>query len=194
MLVFCFAKKSMNINSTKKYSDRELVEIFPEASEIIPEKISEWQEKYDCLEAEIKSALSKVPEKDAWFYDIVFEKLLIPGLLEIENHIFRLKRQLLITQGSTDKSFRNYENFQEMLAIAKNHPIFELARDKLELKPAGKNFVALCPFHNEKTPSCYFYTATNTFVCFGCGEKGDVIKFTMLFYGVGFKDAVKMLQ
>jgi len=135
----------------------------------------------------------KVPKKDRWFWDIFFKKLKIPALLKIENHIFRLKRQLSISNGPT-RTNRKWENFQEMIAIAKTYPICELARDKLELKPSGKNFVALCPFHNEKTPSCYFYTETNTFYCFGCNEKGDVIKFIMLLYGIEFKEAVRMLQ
>jgi hypothetical protein len=187
----------MPTNLTKKYSDRELLEIFPEAKKIIPEKISEWQDEYDSLTNDIKELLKAVDEycpKDAWFYEIIAEKMMIPDLLKIENHILRLKRQQMIASSKGNKHQKYFENFQEMIAIAKAHPICELARDKLELKPSGKNFIALCPFHDEKTPSCYFYTETNTFVCFGCGQKGDVIKFTMQLYGVGFKDAVKMLQ
>ncbi|QQS61696.1 MAG: tryptophan 7-halogenase [Candidatus Moraniibacteriota bacterium] len=183
---------------SKKYSDQELLEIFPEAKTIIPEKISEWQEEYDKLANEIKGFLTAVyercPEKDVWFWEIVAEKLMIPDLLKIENHILRLKRQQIIAKGKSNRRQENYEKFQEKIILARSYPIYELARDKLDLKPSGKNFVALCPFHNEKTPSCYFYTETNTFVCFGCGEKSDIIKFTMHFYGVGFRDAVEMLQ
>jgi len=179
--------------SQPRYTDKELLEIFPQAKDSIPEAILEWQEKHDDLAEEIKSTYSKVPEKDRWFYDILFERLRIPELLQIENHIFRLKRQLAIAKGPTSSGGK-WENFQEMIDIAKTRSISELARDKLQLKPSGKNFVALCPFHNEKTPSCYFYTETNSFYCFGCNEKGDVIKFTMLFYGIGFREAVRMLQ
>ena len=180
--------------SLPKLNDKELLGLFPEAKEIIPDTILSWQKKHDRLSTEIKSALSMVPQKNQWFYDIVFEKLEIPKLLEIENHIFLLKRQLALSNNSVKNHFNRREDFQEMIAIAKSKPLSELARDKLELKPSGKNFVALCPFHNEKTPSCYFYTETNTFYCFGCNEKGDVIKFVMLLYGIGFVEAVKMLQ
>lgn len=51
---------------------------------------------------------------------------------------------------------------------------------------------AQCPFHNEKTPS--LKVTGNVFYCFGCHESGDVIKFFMKYYNVGFREAVsKML-
>jgi hypothetical protein len=178
----------------QKLNEKEMLEVFPNAKEVIPDAIKNWQEKYDELANEIKSALSKVSKEEQWFSDILFEKLIAPKLLKIEDHIFRLKRQLSLSQGPQSTGHRQWKNFQEMLDIAKTRPLYEFARDKLELKPSGKNFVGLCPFHNERTPSCYFYTETNTFYCFGCGEKGDIINFTMRFYGIDFKEAVKMLQ
>ncbi|PIV85902.1 MAG: hypothetical protein COW50_04490 [Candidatus Moranbacteria bacterium CG17_big_fil_post_rev_8_21_14_2_50_41_107] len=72
--------------------------------------------------------------------------------------------------------------------------MYELARSQIDLKSSGKNFVGLCPFHMEKTPSFYLYTETNSFYCFGCQTGGDVITLTMHLYSIRFTDAVAMLQ
>ncbi len=180
--------------SLPRLTDKELLEAFPIDEETLREKIDERQKEYDDLATEIKKRYSQIPEKDHDIYEVFIEKLWIPKLIEVERHLFRLKRQLAILCGPRDGHPRRWENIQELIALAKTRSIYELARDKLELRPSGKNFVALCPFHNEKTPSCYFYTETNTFYCFGCGEKGDVITFIMRLYGIGFTDAVKMLK
>lgn len=180
--------------SLPRFTDRELLEVFPISKEDLRETIIVQQKRYDSLATEIKTWLLLVPKEAEWFFDIVFDKLMIPDLKRIERSILRLKRQLAMISPSTDKSPRGWKSFDDLIATAKARPIAELARDKLELRPSGKNFVALCPFHNEKTPSCYFYTQTNTFYCFGCGEKGDVITFIMRLYGIGFTDAVKMLK
>src|SRR5262249_27059751 len=63
----------------------------------------------------------------------------------------------------------------------------------LSLKKTGNRFRALCPFHNEKTPS--FYASDNgMFHCFGCGAGGDVIKFVMLMEHMDFKESINMLS
>lgn len=63
----------------------------------------------------------------------------------------------------------------------------------LSLKKSGNRYRALCPFHNEKTPS--FYASDNgMFHCFGCGSGGDVIKFVMLMEHFDFKECVQMLS
>ncbi|GAH95830.1 unnamed protein product, partial [marine sediment metagenome] len=60
-------------------------------------------------------------------------------------------------------------------------------------EPAGKGFKALCPFHEEKTPSFMISTEKQLFHCFGCGEGGNVFNFVMKFEKVDFFEAVKML-
>ena len=57
----------------------------------------------------------------------------------------------------------------------------------------SKHF-ALCPFHQEKTPSFKVYTDNNTYHCFGCGEHGTVIDFTMKYFGLSNIDAVRKLS
>ncbi len=61
------------------------------------------------------------------------------------------------------------------------------------LKRRGHNYVCLCPFHSEKTPSCTIYTDNQSFYCFGCGAGGDVITFIMKSENLSYIEAVKYL-
>ena len=181
-----------------KFSSRALLEIFPEAKEIIPEKIREWQETVDRKEKEIRDLLQSfskmnLNEFDEWMADEAIKVFLIPELIECEKHIFRLKR-LLALSDPNNRKISGYQDFQEKIEKAREYPIVELAQSHMELKASGNRFISLCPFHNEKTPSFFIYPETNTFHCFGCQESGDVIKLTMALCGVEFKDAIEMLQ
>jgi DNA primase len=55
----------------------------------------------------------------------------------------------------------------------------DVASSYVNLKKHGRNYVGLCPFHSEKTPSFTVFPNTETFHCFGCGVGGDVISFVM---------------
>lgn len=59
------------------------------------------------------------------------------------------------------------------------------------LTRAGKDYRALCPFHEEKTPSFYVVPSKGFYKCFGCGESGDVFSFLMKRMGLDFTEAVK---
>ncbi len=61
------------------------------------------------------------------------------------------------------------------------------------LRRRGNDFWCCCPFHEERTPSFAVSPERQRFKCFGCGESGDVIAFTMKYRGVGFKDALSAL-
>ncbi len=61
------------------------------------------------------------------------------------------------------------------------------------LKKAGANFVASCPFHNEKSPSFTVSQSKQFYHCFGCGAHGTAIGFVMEHGGLGFVDAVEEL-
>ena len=68
------------------------------------------------------------------------------------------------------------EEFIYQLKLA--NPIESTIGNYINLLRRGKDYVALCPFHSEKTPSFHVYTDTQSFYCFGCGAGGDVITFT----------------
>ena len=71
--------------------------------------------------------------------------------------------------------------------------IVEIIGGYLPLKRAGANFVALCPFHKEKSPSFNVNPHRQIFHCFGCHKGGDVFTFVKEYENIGFTDAVRRL-
>ncbi|MEE8319107.1 MAG: DNA primase [bacterium] len=71
--------------------------------------------------------------------------------------------------------------------------VVEFVSQHLPLKKSGSNFKALCPFHQEKTPSFMVNPTRQIFHCFGCNTGGDVIRFVMLYEGLPFVEAVTKL-
>lgn len=69
----------------------------------------------------------------------------------------------------------------------------EIISSHIELKRIGGKTKALCPFHNEKTPSFTVNRGDSHYHCFGCGAHGDAIAFLMNFLGVTFNEAVEYL-
>src|SRR5579885_610998 len=71
--------------------------------------------------------------------------------------------------------------------------IVEVIGAHVRLRKAGRNFVGLCPFHNEKTPSFTVNREKGFFHCFGCGAGGTVFNFLMKMEGATFPEAVRSL-
>jgi len=71
--------------------------------------------------------------------------------------------------------------------------IVDLVSEYITLKKAGRNFVGLCPFHKEKTPSFSVNPEKQIFYCFGCGEGGDVFAFLMKLNGTSFAESARYL-
>ena len=72
--------------------------------------------------------------------------------------------------------------------------IVEVVGRYVSLKRSGRTYKALCPFHQERTPSFVVFPHTGTWYCFGaCGEGGDIFAFVMKAEGVSFADALAML-
>ncbi len=69
--------------------------------------------------------------------------------------------------------------------------IADVISSYVSLKPAGRRFKGLCPFHGEKTPSFTVYPETNSFYCFGCGAAGDVIGFIQRIENLDRIEAIK---
>jgi len=77
--------------------------------------------------------------------------------------------------------------------IAAANDIVEVIGSYFPLKRAGANFKALCPFHQEKTPSFQVNSQRQTFHCFGCGVGGSVFRFVMEYEHIDFPAAVHKL-
>ncbi|WP_308534174.1 DNA primase [uncultured Peptoniphilus sp.] len=71
--------------------------------------------------------------------------------------------------------------------------IYEFISGYVDLKRSGSNYMGLCPFHSEKTPSFSVSPSKGIFKCFGCGEGGDVITFAMKRENLSFTEAIKFL-
>jgi len=71
--------------------------------------------------------------------------------------------------------------------------IVDLISSYISLKKAGRNYKALCPFHQEKTPSFMVSPEKQIWHCFGCGRGGDAISFVMEMEGLEFYEALKFL-
>ncbi|HCC67625.1 TPA: DNA primase, partial [Patescibacteria group bacterium] len=63
----------------------------------------------------------------------------------------------------------------------------------VELKPTGKNFSGICPFHSEKTPSFIVSPELQRYKCFGCGESGDIFNFIQQIENIDFPEALEKL-
>ncbi len=71
--------------------------------------------------------------------------------------------------------------------------IVDVVGDYVKLKKRSSNFVGLCPFHSEKTPSFNVNPKLSIFKCFGCGEGGDVFSFVSRIESLSFPESVRML-
>ena len=71
--------------------------------------------------------------------------------------------------------------------------IVELIHSQVTLKKSGKNYVACCPFHNEKTPSFTVSRDKQFYYCFGCGASGNAVSFLMEYGRLSFIESVQSL-
>lgn len=175
--------------SLLKYSKKELVEMFPESKKNISEKIREIKREHRSQKDLIKNVLGIYEgHKDAWFGDEFIKVFLMGDLLKYERRL----RNLEYFNNPYSKAKNKLNDIE--IQRAREYPILEVAEAFLKVQKSGSRYKALCPFHEEKTSSFFMFPDNNRFYCFGCHEKGDVIKLTMALHGINFIDAVKMLQ
>ena len=86
---------------------------------------------------------------------------------------------------------RPYNNFTDELR--QRLSIVDIVSRRVPLTKKGQNYWGCCPFHNEKKPSFSVSEDKGCYHCFGCGEHGDIISFTMKSENVDFKTAIKEL-
>ncbi len=82
---------------------------------------------------------------------------------------------------------------EKLSEISGRLSIVDLVGEYVSLKKSGSGYVALCPFHGEKTPSFNVIPAKDIFHCFGCGAGGDIFTFLMKIEGISFPEAVGKL-
>ena len=81
----------------------------------------------------------------------------------------------------------------EVALVRERAEIINIVSRYVSVRKAGKNFVALCPFHPDKNPSMTVSPEKNLFHCFACGEGGDIFKFLMKIENLSFPEAVEKI-
>ncbi|MFC2104190.1 DNA primase [Bacteroidota bacterium] len=84
----------------------------------------------------------------------------------------------------------DYNTIQRIIDTAE---ITEVVQDFVNLKKRGVNYLGLCPFHNEKTPSFTVSPSKGIYKCFGCGKGGNAVNFIMEQEHLSYPDALKYL-
>ena len=160
---------------------------------ISQQKIKEWDEIADNSEAQVRETMVMIQNnskpENHWFWHEMIKHLFTPvrQLAEARKHIKRLK---FLLAGKSRVA--NWENSKEM---ARRQDILSIAEGYgLQLRRAGRLYKALCPLHNERTPSFFIDPKKQRFVCYGCGASGDVISLVQNLDGCGFTEAVKKLS
>lgn len=82
---------------------------------------------------------------------------------------------------------------QHLEEIRTRLDIVQWIGETVALKRAGRTFKGLCPFHQEKSPSFTVNPERQSFICFGCGEKGDIFTFVMKRENMAFPEALERL-
>lgn len=106
------------------------------------------------------------------------------------------ERQLKALQKSQRKKVNLYEFSYELMDAIKDRVTLVDMVDELEIKKrrsgAGR-YVIICPFHDEKSPSCMIYVNEDKYHCFGCQAQGDVIDFYQTYLDIEFDEALTRL-
>lgn len=144
--------------------------------------LNEEQKLYDRNEVQrnVREFVKEIPDRKNVRISVLMEQLQDAKAHPEKHDVKKLLYEVAILKGTVNRAT------QEMIDRAKQHPIENLLTEK------PRRNVALCPLHQEKTPS--FHIRNNLYTCFGCGESGDVISLYRKLHNVSFVEAVSQLQ
>lgn len=134
---------------------------------------------------ELDQAYINAYEKDVWVHDLIAD-LHKKRMTSVRKRIAKWKRWIKVHEKRFDDSF------QEKIEDAHRVPILDVHEFR-KLYQSSKRSKALCPLHQEKTPSFTIYHTTNSWYCFGCGKGGSVVHLIKELHGFNFKEAVNFL-
>lgn len=180
-----------------KLSEKEWLEIFPEAMELyVLPRINELETEQDRIEVGIRKAFERIRNKpDEDFLETFITAFWGDDLRKTKVQLSKLKNLVFLSRQKDNKITKTHKSVSEdEITRAKLRPMEEVVSQHIKLKRIGDKFIALCPFHKEKTPSFQIFTKTNSYYCFGCNKGGNTINFTMDFMNLNFIEAVKYLN
>lgn len=170
-------------------SEEYKIPIYLDAIQLIKEQIREFKLKLEAIkEEEVQQIqLYAVPGR------ALHEKLKIRvQMLKLRNKREKCERILrkLTNTLPTNKTKDENKITEEMIEKANNYSLANLIDIK---KDAGKELLAICPFHEDTKPSLSISKEKNLYYCFACNAGGNSINFVMKTLNLGFKDAVRHL-
>ncbi len=170
------------------YSEKEWLQIFPEASSYLVERFADLKKEERSLRQEIKSNLLEIYKKvkdefSIWFCEKVLEVWKGEKLNQLSKEVRKIK-WTLNPEKDGDKTNKITDG---MIRRAKDYPFDKL----IKFNRAKKT---LCEFHNDKNPSMSLNRKTNRVKCFACGVNFDPIAYVMETQKVSFIEAVKYLN
>ncbi len=181
-------------NSLPRLTDKELLDIFPEAKIIIPRKIAEWKRIQDEFSDTVKKKLIHIRQQvsdefSQWFLREIIKITDGKKILKIKRHLERFKRLHIVGKNKNQKpkGWLSEDQIQQALTV----PIENLISEPL--RKSGKTLVGLCPLHNELHPSFHIYPETNSYWCYGCNKGGNAINFLKQLHDYSFREAVQYL-
>lgn len=116
--------------------------------------------------------------------------------LKLANWYDAVNRQLDAAKKSQRKKLNIFEFSYELMDAIKDRVTLVDMIDELKIRKkrsGGNRYVIICPFHDEKTPSCMVYAEEDKFHCFGCQAHGDSIDFYQLYNDIEFDEALARL-
>lgn len=171
--------KGLTIAEVLKYFPEESRVLAPRELKRLRKELKPWFDRADYIRENYPDPFWQ------WFY------LKVLDMFKPKKKFDHLKNLEIMVKIMRNKDDSNIENITpDQIMISKMVQI-EQIYDFKKIKRTKEGFMALCPFHVEKTPS--FSVKNNNFICFGCLKKGDVIEFAMKTKGLDFKQAVKFL-
>ncbi|MCP6718060.1 MAG: CHC2 zinc finger domain-containing protein [Patescibacteria group bacterium] len=164
------------------FTDRQLLEIFPEAKRYLEERLIKLEKEIKTLTLQIKISLKRtllLKGFKKWFQQQIIKVWAGDKLDRL------IKEHKELSWLLNPPRFRKGKITNEDIQRAKQQPFSKF----LEIR---NKIWALCPFHPDKRPSLYL--KNEFYHCFSCKESGDIIDLTMKLRGLDFVSAVKMLN
>lgn len=177
--------------SLPRLTDKEWLEIFPEAKNTIRQKTADFKklkgQLFNLIGKKMAWIKKNVSPENQWFWRELIKAIDAKELLKVEKDLLRFRRMVSETNEADRRNWVGEKEINMALAV----PIETLISQPLIKR--GHTLVGLCPLHDEKTPSFHVYPETNSCWCYGCNQGGNTINLMMLLHGYSFQEAVRSL-
>jgi hypothetical protein len=170
------------------------MDIFPEARETVRTLLKDRIQQLKIKERALKITTEKIKTLAEYSYEWIDYKLVQIGLAEDVVKLRSSAKQYNIMLNTQNKNWQKYQLSQSNIEIARQTPMEEILKlHNIRYRRTGRNLVASCIFHKERTPSFTVFGNNNRWHCFGCQLSGDSIKFIQLYRQTSFREAVQIL-